>query len=248
MHAHGCCSEARRPPYWPRSVCYFSAVQNSRSNVSLISLLDKYDHKFLPKATKTTRKSYATRCCLSPEREISWRLSRRSLHSLSHSAILTFLFIILIAQIRGKDSIYQGFRAYDTSLHPRQHFLLNKIGCVPRWCQTLSTWSGNWRGNWSPKATQYPVIANSLREHHRSVLEHIQYWLRRNQTIYYREKLDNESGGYHQYAPVSKEEENWDGWETVVENGKEERNEESLRICYYFNGNNMSWWLSIIMM
>lgn len=32
-------SEARRPPYRSRSVCYFSAIQNSRSNVSSISWL-----------------------------------------------------------------------------------------------------------------------------------------------------------------------------------------------------------------
>ena len=51
--------------------------------------------------------------------------------------------------------IYHGTQsqgAYDTNLHPirrKRHFLLNnKIGCAPRWCRTLSTWSGNWCQNW----------------------------------------------------------------------------------------------------
>ena len=87
---------------------------------------------------------------------------------------------------RGIDAIYHSFRsqgAYDTSLlHPRQRkidtfFLLYEIGCAHRWCRTFSTWSGNWRRNWSPKATD-PVSndsnnLDSLRKHHRSILEHI---------------------------------------------------------------------------
>ena len=54
------------------------------------------------------------------------------------------------------------------------------------------------------------IILDSLRKHVRSILEHIiQYRLtrscQRKQNIYYREQLDNESGGCHQYAPEVKE-------------------------------------------
>ena len=53
------------------------------------------------------------------------------------------------------------------------------------------------------------IILDSLRKHVRSILEHIQYRLtrscQRKQNIYYREQLDNESGGCHQYAPEVRE-------------------------------------------
>ena len=79
---------------------------------------------------------------------------------------------------------------------------------------------------------------DSLRKHHRSILEHIQYRLgTANITKLY--TIEN-SWTMKAEDTVStlqrlREEENGAFWRTVVENGKkEERNEESLLICDYF--------------
>ncbi|KAF8805292.1 hypothetical protein BYT27DRAFT_6672650 [Phlegmacium glaucopus] len=92
-----------------------------------------------------------------------------------------------------------------------------------------------------PKATQYLADGNnmdSLRNHHRSILEHIQYrlgaadvskactiensWtMKAEDTISALQRLREEGNG--------------DDWKAAVEKGKEkERNEESLVICDYF--------------
>ena len=79
---------------------------------------------------------------------------------------------------------------------------------------------------------------DSLREHHRSILEHIQYRL--GATDVNKPYTIENTWTMKLKDTVSmlqrlREEENGDVWETVVEKGKEEeRNEESLIICDYF--------------
>ena len=84
-----------------------------------------------------------------------------------------------------------------------------------------------------------PVYSNnldSLRKHHRSILEHIYYRLGDVTLPYaidnrWTMKVEDTISAIQRL----REEGNGNGWKTVVENGKEkERNEESLLICNYF--------------
>ena len=78
---------------------------------------------------------------------------------------------------------------------------------------------------------------DSLRKHHRSILEHIQYRLGAGDvTIPYAIKNNWTMNAEDTISTLQRlREENGDDWKTVVEKGKEEeRNEESLPICDYF--------------
>ena len=78
---------------------------------------------------------------------------------------------------------------------------------------------------------------DSLRKHHRSILEHIQYRLGGGDITQPYAIENSWTMKVEDTISTLKRlrEENGDGWITVVENGKEEeRNEESLLICDYF--------------
>jgi hypothetical protein len=78
---------------------------------------------------------------------------------------------------------------------------------------------------------------DSLRKHHRSILEHIQYRLGAGKKTKPYAIVENTwtMKAEDTISTLQREEENGDNWKTVVEKGKkEERNEESLLICDYF--------------